>query len=331
MADAYSKIGWENSPSEKTPINMTNLNHMDEGIEKNRELISQLEGQKVDKQDGYSMVSDSEKQAWNNKSDFSGSYNDLTDKPEIPEGADLTGYATEDYVKDYAQPKGNYLTEHQDLSGYALKEEIPTVPEKLPNPNPLTFTGAVTGSYDGSEAVNIDIPISSGGVESSEWKKIGTFTAEDNINPFVIDKDENGNNFSCTEFRIRTKLCFFHLQSNISINRSIQFYGNNGKWVELSITSLPIGFAEVIKGEDVSGVSANFKNPVVLDITTHGGLLVGEALGQALNNDTIDMQYQVYRNRGQAHTADYFTQIKVSLGYPTNLVMSGSTLEVWGR
>ena len=48
MADAYSKIGWENSPSEKTPINMTNLNHMDEGIEKNRELISQLEEQKID-------------------------------------------------------------------------------------------------------------------------------------------------------------------------------------------------------------------------------------------------------------------------------------------
>ena len=51
MADAYSKIGWENSPSEKTPINMTNLNHMDEGIEKNRELISQLEGQTADLSD----------------------------------------------------------------------------------------------------------------------------------------------------------------------------------------------------------------------------------------------------------------------------------------
>ena len=29
----------------------------------------------------------------------------------------LTGYATEQYVEDYAQPKGNYLTEHQDISG----------------------------------------------------------------------------------------------------------------------------------------------------------------------------------------------------------------------
>lgn len=46
------------------------------------------------------------------------SYNDLTDKPDIPS---LTGYATENYVTEYAQPKGNYLTQHQDLSDYAKK------------------------------------------------------------------------------------------------------------------------------------------------------------------------------------------------------------------
>lgn len=164
------------------------------GAENVQDAIGNLSEQKVDKQDGYSMVSDSEKQAWNNKSDFSGSYNDLTDKPEIPEGADLTGYATEDYVKDYAQPKGNYLTEHQDLSGYALKEEIPTVPEKLPNPNPLTFTGAVTGSYDGSEAVNIDIP--TGGSEDN-WELINTITVdEDGVKSVVINNDIEGNDIS---------------------------------------------------------------------------------------------------------------------------------------
>ena len=37
------------------------------------------------------------------------------------------------------------------------------VPEKLPNPHKLTFTGAVTGEYDGSQAVNIDIPAGGGG------------------------------------------------------------------------------------------------------------------------------------------------------------------------
>ena len=52
--------------------------------------------------------------AWDAKSDFSGSYNDLTDKP--------------------------------------------TIPTALPNPNAITFTGAVTGSYDGSTAKTVNIP-----------------------------------------------------------------------------------------------------------------------------------------------------------------------------
>lgn len=65
--------------------------------------------------------------AWDAKSDFSGSYNDLTDKP--------------------------------------------TIPTALPNPNAITFTGAVTGSYDGSEPVTINIPESGAG----NMKKL-TFT-----------------------------------------------------------------------------------------------------------------------------------------------------------
>ena len=41
------------------------------------------------------------------------------------------------------------------LTDYPKKKDIPT---KFPNPNPLTFTGAVTGSYDGSEALTVEIP-----------------------------------------------------------------------------------------------------------------------------------------------------------------------------
>ena len=41
------------------------------------------------------------------------------------------------------------------LTNYPKKKDIPT---KLPNPNPLTFTGAVTGIYDGSEALTVEIP-----------------------------------------------------------------------------------------------------------------------------------------------------------------------------
>ena len=37
------------------------------------------------------------------------------------------------------------------------------IPEKLPNPQKLTFSGGATGEYDGSEAVNINIPAGGGG------------------------------------------------------------------------------------------------------------------------------------------------------------------------
>lgn len=41
-----------------------------------------------------------------------------------------------------------------------LAEEMP---DTLPNPNALTFTGAATGSYDGSEPLTVNIPSSEGG------------------------------------------------------------------------------------------------------------------------------------------------------------------------
>lgn len=42
----------------------------------------------------------------------------------------LPTLATKEELNEY-QPKGEYLTEHQDLSAYALRSEIPTVPTKV--------------------------------------------------------------------------------------------------------------------------------------------------------------------------------------------------------
>lgn len=52
---------------------------------------------------------------WTNKSEFSGSYNNLTDKP------NLDIYATRTYVDTAIESMGN-----QNLDDYALKSEIPT-------------------------------------------------------------------------------------------------------------------------------------------------------------------------------------------------------------
>ena len=58
--------------------------------------------------------------------------------------------------------------------GVALKALIDgiVIPDKLPNPNALTFTGAVSGSYDGSEPVTVAIP--SGVAGGGAWHTIGT-------------------------------------------------------------------------------------------------------------------------------------------------------------
>lgn len=39
-------------------------------------------------------------------------------------GVNLTGYATEQYVKEYAQPKGSYLTQHQSLEHLLPRSDL---------------------------------------------------------------------------------------------------------------------------------------------------------------------------------------------------------------
>ena len=87
-------------------------------------------------------VTDTEKQSWSNKSDFSGNYEDLQGKPTIPtvpewakqpEKPSYTALevgALPDTTKipsktSDLQNDSGFLTEHQDLSGYALKSEVP--------------------------------------------------------------------------------------------------------------------------------------------------------------------------------------------------------------
>lgn len=82
----------------------------------------------------------------------------------------------------------------------AQKQDIPT---KLPNPNALTFTGAVEGSYDGSAPVSMEIP-SGGGSGFDKWECINTFTipadtAED-VTSITFSEDAEGKPFALKKF-----------------------------------------------------------------------------------------------------------------------------------
>ena len=50
--------------------------------------------------------------------------------------------------------EGGYTGTEAEFAAKLAKE----IPITLPNPNALTFTGAVTGSYDGSAPLSVDIP-----------------------------------------------------------------------------------------------------------------------------------------------------------------------------
>ena len=105
----------------------------------------------------HNTVTAAEKENWNAKSDFSGDYSELSNKPKIPEKlADLAEDETHRTVTDSEKgawdAKSNFSGNYSDLSG------VPAIPEKLPNPNKLTFSGAVTAEYDGSGAVTVEIP-----------------------------------------------------------------------------------------------------------------------------------------------------------------------------
>lgn len=86
--------------------------------------------------------------------------------PEIPKN--VTAFTNDaGYVKETNLSKVAKSGSYNDLTG---KPAIPTVPGALPNPQPLTFSGAATGSYDGSSSLNINIPQggSGGSVELDE-------------------------------------------------------------------------------------------------------------------------------------------------------------------
>lgn len=74
--------------------------------------------------------------------------------------------------------EGGYTGTEEEFAA-KLAAEIPT---ELPNPNALTFTGAVTGSYDGSEAVTVEIPSGGGGGEV--WKLLSDETVTEDVTEY---------------------------------------------------------------------------------------------------------------------------------------------------
>lgn len=109
---------------------------------------------------------------WNNKSEFSGNYNDLTNKPTIPS---IEGLASEDYVNNAIE---NIDIPQTDLSEYALKTDIPTNLSDLINDNDFVNKNYVEDKI--VETTNsMEIITSSNTVPTNENVAIWINTSED--------------------------------------------------------------------------------------------------------------------------------------------------------
>lgn len=121
----------------------------------------------------------------------------------IPKGADgqpgadgkdgLDGSPGADGKSAYQYAVEGGYTGTEEAFAAKLAQELPTT---LPNPNALTFTGAVTGSYDGSEPVTVEIPSSgSGGSSEETWRLIKTIEITEEVASISFDLDDDGNPF----------------------------------------------------------------------------------------------------------------------------------------
>lgn len=88
----------------------------------------------------------------------------------ICQGINNSEEIAEEYSDVLEQWKREMYSRIDNIESKVENIEIPEIPEfpaSLPNPNAITFTGAVNASYDGSEAVTVNIPDSGSGTDSN--------------------------------------------------------------------------------------------------------------------------------------------------------------------
>lgn len=93
------------------------------------------------------------------------------------------------------------------------------------HPQTLTFTGAVNATYDGSEAVEVEIPQGGGG-GSTEWNTICEGKIAEAVSAIVIDSSADGTPLEALD--VNELLIYGAVK--LSANSKIRFE-NNGRWV----------------------------------------------------------------------------------------------------
>ena len=173
------------------------------------------------------------------------------------------------------------------------------IPSTLPNPHPLTFTGAVEATYDGSTPVEVEIPMGGGGSENLNVRLVASVTI-DPANPpesIIIDRDNDGNPFELKRAIITTDI-----NSNVSY---AQFSINGAPW------TYRLRF-----NNGGSYVFAEFHDNIMYSLSNFG----------------LDMNifgYKLNTGGGTANTASYFGSAKSFQFLPSQGYSKGTYIDIF--
>lgn len=253
-----------------------------------------------------------------------------------------------------------YLTEHQDLSGYAKSEDIPTT---LPNPHKLTFSGAVSAEYDGSEAVEVVIPQGGGGggiplpataevgqyfkvssvdengivtaVEAvdapsgggEEWRLIYSATIEEAVARVDIFADSDGNEFYCRKLKARVGFADAADDTARTMKGGVDYYRClNGEEV---LQGGSYGFINLTVGKNTNSVCW-----WILDLAVTHDNKTAIITKQAYNyrsGAVAGPQLKELGNYKEPSSVYYVKDINnFTVICTDNTIPAGSTIKIWG-
>ena len=179
----------------------------------------------------------------------------------------------------YAQDGGYTGTEAEFAAKLAA--------EKLPNPYPLTFTGAVSGSYDGSSAKTIEIPSGGGGAFTA------SYTVVEEVTSYTLNIDTSKYSGYAIFIRNSTSKA-----PSITINREhkrVGFtgYDANTNFFDINIVhndsdDLLQGFCKLQKNNNISAVYCSYGN------SNHASGATEENNGIIITAETIGAGSEIF-------------------------------------
>ena len=208
-------------------------------------------------------------------------------------------------------------TTNDTLNNYYNKNQVDDLLEGLDtggSNQPLTFTGAVNATYDGSEAVSVEIPVGGGGVTPCGAEKIVDYT---------VDADgANAKSFTFTVEEYPKLAEYNHL-------RGIYRKTSNGSlpWVEVALNTTANRTEQRI-----GQVAAGSYSMGGFDITCNSGFYMGGMTGTV--NPSVypgEKGCNFWAITGGRVTPLYLEKLTmVTLGSYTTFLDEGGRIEIWG-